>query len=198
MPNRLYSDGFGDCGVQTRLKLRRDCKWEKPQISSQMQSLQGVQIFDDPQNTTPVEGQWDGLREMLSHLEADYGNLIISTVLENKYSLKCILYFFLKSIPLGQQGSHCDDLGKHRTVGEVCLGQSPSLPSFEQVARILIRSHRHCEGQFLHLFPTVCFIGNASSSSLHVLHHQTHLKFKYPHVYLGQESSHSQSKLISE
>ena len=38
MPNRLYSDGFGDCGVQTRLKLR-DCRWEKPQISSQMQSL---------------------------------------------------------------------------------------------------------------------------------------------------------------
>lgn len=58
----------------------------------------GVQIFDDPQNTTPVEGQWDGLREMLSHLVADYGDLIISTDLEYKHSLKCILYFFLKSL----------------------------------------------------------------------------------------------------
>lgn len=54
----------------------------------------GVQIFDDPQNTTPVEGQWDGLREMLSRLVADYGDLIISTDLENKHSLKCILYIY--------------------------------------------------------------------------------------------------------
>lgn len=54
----------------------------------------GVQIFDDPQNTTPVEGQWDGLREMLSHLVADYGDLIISTDLEYKHSSNASYIFF--------------------------------------------------------------------------------------------------------